>query len=153
MSAARRTTSTTDHAKANLTDRRQFLKALAAAGGGAVVAECTPPLLGAAEGPPEAAAPGNAQRGRGAAGQVREAHEPSCLETSNGWYLQDGKVIWGYAQQGQWWGGYRGQPTGWWTDTPLSTCITRNAPGEIGPNRTEDLGSLTDSMLAYGYSV
>jgi len=60
------------------------------------------------------------------------------LETQNGWYVHRGKVIWGYAQYNGWWGAYR-------------TNITRNAPGEVGPNRTEDLDRLTDAMLRFGY--
>ncbi|MFA4944350.1 MAG: DUF6298 domain-containing protein [Lentisphaeria bacterium] len=76
--------------------------------------------------------------------------DPPCLETSNGWYVQDGNVIWGYAQLNQIWGGFRGKPAGWWTDVPVNTCIIRNAPGQFGPNLTEDLEALTDSMLAYG---
>jgi hypothetical protein len=73
------------------------------------------------------------------------------LETSNGWYVQGGRPIWGYAQQNEWWGGYRGQPTGWWTDIELGPSLIRNDPGKLGPNRTEDLERLTDNMRAYGY--
>jgi hypothetical protein len=76
---------------------------------------------------------------------------PLYLETSNGWYLHDGKVIWGYAGDSPMWGGYRGQPTGWWTDCELGPSIIRNDPGHVGPNGTEDLDKLTDSMLAWGY--
>jgi hypothetical protein len=72
------------------------------------------------------------------------------LETSNGWYTQEGKVIWGYARANQWWGGYRGQPTGWWTDIGLGPSLIRNDPGRVGPNRTEDLDKLTDNMVQYG---
>ncbi len=60
------------------------------------------------------------------------------LETKNGWYLHRGKAIWGFAQYNGWWGAYRAN-------------ITRNAPGEVGPNLTEDLDRLTDAMLQYGY--
>ena len=73
------------------------------------------------------------------------------LETSNGWYMQDGKVIWGYARDNAMWGGYRGQPTGWWTDIGLGPSLIRNDPGKGGPNRTEDLDNLTDNMVQCGY--
>jgi hypothetical protein len=49
------------------------------------------------------------------------------------------------------WGGYRGQPTGWWTDYELGPSLIRNDPGQGGPNRTEDLEKLTDDMVQYGY--
>src|SRR5713101_5302498 len=70
---------------------------------------------------------------------------PLYLETANGWYIQGGKAIWGYAIEGQMWGGYRGNPTGWWTDCDLRPSIIRNAQGQVGPNRTEDLDKLTDN--------
>jgi hypothetical protein len=73
------------------------------------------------------------------------------LATSNGWYVQNGKPIWGYARASEMWGGYRGRPTGWWTDYELGPSLIRNDPGRTGPNRTEDLDQLTDAMLAYGY--
>lgn len=60
------------------------------------------------------------------------------LEVRNGWYVHEGKVVWGNAQYNGWWGAYR-------------TNITRNAPGMIGPNRTEDLEKLSDAMLRFGY--
>ena len=61
------------------------------------------------------------------------------LAIQNGWYMHNDKVIWGYAQHNGWWrAGQRAN-------------ITRNAPGEIRPNRTENLTKLTDAMLNYGY--
>jgi hypothetical protein len=61
------------------------------------------------------------------------------LETENGWYVYNGRVVWGYAQHNGWWrAGQRAN-------------ITRNAPGRSGPNRTEDLDKLTDAMLKFGY--
>ena len=61
------------------------------------------------------------------------------LAVQNGWYVHNGRVIWGYAQHNGWWrAGQRAN-------------ITRNAPGQIGPNRTEDLDKLTDAMLRFGY--
>lgn len=61
------------------------------------------------------------------------------LRMENGWYVHDGRAIWGYAQHNGWW--RAGQRPN----------ITRNAPDEVGPNRTEDLGKLTDAMLRFGY--
>ena len=61
------------------------------------------------------------------------------LAVQNGWYVHNGRAIWGYAQHNGWWrAGQRAN-------------ITRNAPGQIGPNRTEDLDKLTDNMLHCGY--
>jgi hypothetical protein len=45
------------------------------------------------------------------------------LATSNGWYVQNGRAIWGYGLHNDWWGGYRGLPTGWWTDCPLRPSL------------------------------
>ncbi len=61
------------------------------------------------------------------------------LSIENGWYVQDGHVIWGY-----------GQHNGWWRPGQRPN-LARNAPGQIGPNRTEDLDKLTDAMLRFGY--
>lgn len=61
------------------------------------------------------------------------------LTVQNGWYVQDGKAIWGLAQHNGWW--RAGQRPN----------LARNSPGRIGPNRTEDLGKLTDAMLRFGY--
>ena len=67
------------------------------------------------------------------------AEGPVGLRVQNGWYVHNGKVVWGYAQHNGWWrAGQRAN-------------ITRNAPGQVGPNRTEDLDKLTDAMLRYGY--
>lgn len=73
------------------------------------------------------------------------------LETCNGWYMQDGTVIWGYARNNEMWGGYRGKPTGWYTDYELGPSLIRNDPGKAGANRTEDLDKLTEDMAHYGY--
>jgi hypothetical protein len=88
--------------------------------------------------------------GAGATLPAEPAGSP-YLETSNGWYVQDGRPIWGYAQENEWWGGYRGQPAGWWTDIELGPSLIRNDLGKVGPNRTEDLDRLTGNMRAYGY--
>ena len=68
-----------------------------------------------------------------------EEPSPGGLTVRNGWYVHDGKVIWGLAQHNGWW--RAGQRPN----------ITRNAPGEVGPNRTENLAQLTDAMLRFGY--
>ena len=124
--------STSDDSQANRTDRRRFLEGLAALGGGA--------SLAVSAGPSPNAAP--AQQG---------SRDPAPLATSNGWYVQNGRAIWGYGLHNDWWGGYRGLPTGWWTDCPLRPSLIRNAPGRSGPNLTEDLDKLTDSMRTYGF--
>ncbi len=67
------------------------------------------------------------------------AEGPAGLRVQNGWYVHNGKVVWGYAQHNGWW--RAGQRPN----------ITRNAPSQVGPNRTEDLDKLTDAMLRYGY--
>ena len=61
------------------------------------------------------------------------------LATENGWYVHNGKAVWGLAQHNGWW--RAGQRPN----------ITRNAPGQVGPNRTEDLDKLTSAMLRFGY--
>ena len=72
------------------------------------------------------------------AGVLPAAGAPSELELVNGWYVVEGKLLWGNAQYNGWWGSYR-------------TNITRRMPNVVGPNRTEDLDKLTDAMLAFGY--
>jgi len=71
------------------------------------------------------------------AGKRDEPH--SGLMVRNGWYVHDGKVVWGLAQHNGWW--RAGQRPN----------IARNAPGAVGPNRTEDLDRLSDAMLRFGY--
>ena len=61
------------------------------------------------------------------------------LKIQHGWFVHNGRVIWGY-----------GQHNGWWRSGQRPN-ITRNAPGQIGPNRTEDLDKLTDAMLHFAY--
>jgi len=63
----------------------------------------------------------------------------SGIAVVNGWYVFKGRAVWGYAQH-----------NGWWRPGQRPN-ITRNAPGEIRPNRTEDLNKLTDAMLQFGY--
>ncbi|MDC0936413.1 DUF6298 domain-containing protein [Pirellulales bacterium] len=65
--------------------------------------------------------------------------ESTGLATENGWYVHNGKAVWGLAQHNGWW--RAGQRPN----------ITRNAPGQVGPNRTEDLDKLTNAMLRFGY--
>ena len=62
-----------------------------------------------------------------------------AVTLKNGWYTQNNNIIWGYGQFNSFWkAGYRPN-------------LTRNAPGEVKPNRTENLPQLTDNMLNYGY--
>ena len=61
------------------------------------------------------------------------------LGVQNGWLVHDDQVVWGYAQHNGWWrAGQRAN-------------ITRNALGDVRPNRTEDLDLLTDNMLQHAY--
>lgn len=55
------------------------------------------------------------------------AKRETGLVLRHGWYVCRGHIIWGYGQQ-----------NGWWRPGQRPN-ITRNAPGQIGPNRTEDL--------------
>jgi hypothetical protein len=114
-------------------DRRQFLTALAAAAAAQGFVSTAQNVFAAQTQP------------------TPMSNTSNYLETSNGWYTHNGKAIWGIASQNQWWGGYRGAPTGWWTDCDLCPSLIRNYPGKIGLNRTEDFDQLTDSMLSYGY--
>jgi len=57
----------------------------------------------------------------------------------NGWFVFKGHVVWGYAQHNAWWKPSEG------------ANLTRRFPGQVGPNRTEDLDKLSDNMLRYGY--
>lgn len=61
------------------------------------------------------------------------------LQIINGWYVQGSSIVWGNAQH-----------NGWWRSGQRPN-LARNALGQIGPNRTEDLEKLTDNMLRYGY--
>ena len=63
------------------------------------------------------------------------------LEIENGWLTLNHRAVWGFSQYSEIWKSKR-RPN-----------ITKNAPGEFGPNRTEDLDQLTDAMLSYGYPV
>ncbi len=65
------------------------------------------------------------------------AHNDSGVE--NGWYVRKGKVVWGY-----------GQHNGWWRAGQRAN-LTRNAPGQYGPNRTEILPALVENMIHWGY--
>jgi hypothetical protein len=68
-----------------------------------------------------------------------DSHTQSGLRLENGWFVHNGRVVWGNAQH-----------NAWWTPTEGAN-LTRRMPGVIGPNRTEDLDKLTDNMLRYGY--
>ena len=69
----------------------------------------------------------------------RSAKSATGLTVQNGWYVHNGKVVWGFCQH-----------NGWWREGQRPN-LARNALGEIGPNRTEDLDRLTDAMLRFGY--
>jgi hypothetical protein len=75
---------------------------------------------------------------------------PGGLEIVNGWFTQDGRVIWGAAQHNGWWGGYR-QNEGWVHQYKVRTALCRRDPNRVGPSFTEDLDQLTDAMARYGY--
>ena len=61
------------------------------------------------------------------------------LGLENGWFVHNGRLVWGNTQHNGWWRAGR------------RANITRRAPGHMGPNSTEDLDKLTDNMLRYGY--
>jgi hypothetical protein len=69
----------------------------------------------------------------------RSAKTATGLTVQNGWYAHNRKVVWGFCQH-----------NGWWRPGQRPN-LTRNALGEIGPNRTEDLDKLTDAMLCFAY--
>jgi hypothetical protein len=151
---------TRDGVGVSLVDRRSFLAGIASLGGSAAVAVSAPSMPAPDRSAQESKPPSGSAVGGNSAEAVThsEARNPETgrdslyLETSNGWYMQGGKVICGYARGGnEVWGGYRGQPTGWWTDAAFGPSLVRNDGGHVGPNRTEDLDQLTDSMLEYGY--
>ncbi len=75
---------------------------------------------------------------------------PRGMQIENGWFVQNNKVIWGYAQHNGWWGGYR-NTNNWIHNYKVRTALCRNAPGQMGPSLTEDLDQLTDAMVRYGY--
>ena len=60
------------------------------------------------------------------------------LKIHNGWLNYNDTTIFGFGQISSLWR---------WR----KPNIARNDPGNIGPNRTEDLDKLTDNMRAYGY--
>ncbi len=65
------------------------------------------------------------------------------LINQNGWFVHDGKAIWGWVQH-----------NGWWRVGQRANITRRSVgdpEGDIRPNRTEDLNALTNSMLQYGY--
>jgi hypothetical protein len=63
------------------------------------------------------------------------------LKIDNGWLVFEDRAIFGFSQYSEIWKPKR-RPN-----------ITKNTPGEFGPNKTEDLDNLTDAMLSYGYPV
>lgn len=67
------------------------------------------------------------------------AHPCPALDIENGWFVDNGKVIWGYAESQMIW------------QNTQYTGITCRYPDKTGPCRTEDLNQLTDAMVKYGY--
>lgn len=70
------------------------------------------------------------------------------LETENGWYTVDGKIVWGYVQHNDW---YKGAAT--LAERPNITRRELDENGDlfVAPNRTEDLDKLTDNMKQFSY--
>ena len=62
-----------------------------------------------------------------------------ALTTENGWFVDKGKVIWGYAEYQMIW------------QKDQYACITGRFPEKTGPCLTEDLNQLTDAMIQHGY--
>ena len=61
------------------------------------------------------------------------------MQVINGWYVENGRVIWGFAQHNGWWAGYR-EGTGWYTQYRVRPNITRYDPLNTGPCFTESFG-------------
>jgi hypothetical protein len=129
-------------------DRREFLGTLAVLGGGAIAGAIAPNLVNGAAATPAVESPAGASAG---STPRSSSSNGRYLETANGFYLHNGKAVWGASHHAHWWGGYRGEPHGWYSDAGLSAALIRNDPGKIGPNRTEDLEKLADAMLEWGY--
>jgi Family of unknown function (DUF6298)/Domain of unknown function (DUF5060)/Putative collagen-binding domain of a collagenase len=74
----------------------------------------------------------------------RKRREPSQqLISDNGWFVHDGRAVWGWIQHNGWW-----RPG----ERPNLTRRSVGDPGgDVRPNRTEDFEQLTDNMLRYGY--
>ena len=75
-----------------------------------------------------------AREPRGAGGEPNPSQRTRGLEVVNGWYVHNNRVVWGY-----------GQHNGWWRAGQRAN-VTRRDPGQVAPNRTEDLEKLTDAM-------
>ncbi|MCL2730876.1 MAG: DUF6298 domain-containing protein [Actinomycetia bacterium] len=71
------------------------------------------------------------------------------MRVTNGWYVDEGRVVWGLAQHNGIWGGYR-ERDGWFADCPIRPNIAARDPGRTGPGHTEDLDRLTDAMVEHG---
>ncbi len=70
-----------------------------------------------------------------------EEKQPPLVQ--NGWFVWRGEAIWGWTQH-----------NGWWRAGQRANITRRSVgdpEGDVRPNRTEDLGLLTDNMLKYGY--
>ena len=71
----------------------------------------------------------------------------------NGWYQQNGQVIWGFYHNSSFWGGLRTSNSEWYSIVKVDgPNITRRDPDKVGPLLTEDLDSLSSSMKKYGFT-
>ena len=71
------------------------------------------------------------------------ASDAAFLINPNGWFVHGDAAVWGWMQH-----------NGWWRPGQRPNLARRSVGdplGDVRPNRTEDLGALTDSMLRYGY--
>jgi len=71
---------------------------------------------------------------------------------NNGWYQQDGRVIWGLYHSSSIWGGLRTPEPQWYSTGKVGgPNITRRDPTRVGPLLTENLDALSDSLKRYGF--
>lgn len=77
---------------------------------------------------------------------------PRDALVKNGWYQQDGRVIWGLYHSSSIWGGLRTPEPQWYSTGKVGgPNITRRDPTRVGPLLTEDLDALSDSLKRYGF--
>ena len=77
------------------------------------------------------------------------ARQPVPFGITNGWLVQDDRVITGRMQEVRWWSG-SDKPVGLKGATPH---ITRYVPGRVGPGLTDDLDEMTDLMVKRNVAV
>ena len=109
-----------------------------------------------------ASIPGHAREGDAPEGESRitgqcvQAEDtlnfPSADLVKNGWFQQDGRVIWGFFHNSSIWGGLRTPGDKWFAVAKVEgPNITRHDPDRTGPLFTEDLDSLSSSLKQYGF--